>query len=99
LDARSKERYQGEVEEPRPGLRKGHIPTARSTPFSEVLNGGKLKDPAELSGYFATRCPDEKPVIAYCGSGVTACIVAWALEVAGHSPARIYDGSWSEWGA
>ncbi len=99
LDARNKERYQGEVEEPRPGLRKGHIPSALSTPFSEVLNGGKLKDPEELSRYFALCFPHEKPVIAYCGSGVTACILALALEASGHPPARIYDGSWSEWGA
>jgi thiosulfate/3-mercaptopyruvate sulfurtransferase len=98
FDARSAERFAGTVDEPRAGLRRGHIPTAHSTPFASVLNGSHLKQPEELSRFFEARCQSNQPVIAYCGSGVTACIIALAFEVSGRSPARIYDGSWSEWG-
>jgi thiosulfate/3-mercaptopyruvate sulfurtransferase len=98
FDARSTERFAGTVDEPRAGLRRGHIPTAYSTPFAAVLNGPCLKQPGELSHFFEAKCASNPPVIAYCGSGVTACIIALALEVSGRAPARVYDGSWSEWG-
>jgi thiosulfate/3-mercaptopyruvate sulfurtransferase len=98
FDARSAERFSGQVEEPRAGLRRGHIPTAQSTPFASVLEGSRLMSPEDLSRTFDTHCDSNRPVIAYCGSGVTACIIALALEVSGRAPARIYDGSWSEWG-
>lgn len=98
FDARSAERFTGKVDEPRAGLRRGHIPSAHSTPFASVLNGSLLKQPDELSHFFEAKCESNQPVIAYCGSGVTACIIALALEVSGRPPARVYDGSWSEWG-
>lgn len=97
-DARSAERYFGLIEEPRAGLRRGHIPTARSIPFTSVLDGTRMKRQEDLTRTFDSVNQMQLPVIAYCGSGVTACIVALALEVAGGAPARIYDGSWSEWG-
>ena len=99
IDARSKDRFEGLVDEPRAGLRRGHIPTAFSIPFSSVLDGNFMKSAESLSELFLDRVNPEQKIITYCGSGVTACIVALALEVAGLGPARIYDGSWSEWGA
>jgi thiosulfate/3-mercaptopyruvate sulfurtransferase len=97
LDARARERYRGDHEpiDPRPG----HIPGARSAPFSENLAGGEVpvfREPEELRlQYAALGCEGRAPVV-YCGSGVTACHDLLALELAGLS-GRLYAGSWSEW--
>jgi thiosulfate/3-mercaptopyruvate sulfurtransferase len=99
IDARSKERFLGLVDEPRAGLARGHIPTASSLPFTEVLNGPFLKTKTELMRILDPITAPDRSVIAYCGSGVTACIVALALEVADHQSVSVYDGSWSEWGS
>ncbi|NDG85657.1 MAG: sulfurtransferase, partial [Proteobacteria bacterium] len=99
LDARSEERFKGLVDEPRAGLRRGHIPTACSMPFSKVLNGTLLKSAEELKALFQGQGSPDQEVIVYCGSGVTACIVALGLEAAGYPKVSVYDGSWSEWGA
>jgi len=98
LDARSEARFKGLVEEPRAGLSRGHIPSACSMPFSEVLDGSSLKSSEELKRIFLGQLTANQEVIVYCGSGVTACIVALALEVAGYPEVSVYDGSWSEWG-
>ncbi|MDF1726542.1 MAG: 3-mercaptopyruvate sulfurtransferase [Sulfitobacter sp.] len=101
LDARSAARFRGDAPEPREGLRAGHIPGSRSLPYGALLNEDKtMKDEATLRATFEEAGIDlDKPVITTCGSGVTAAILALALERLGHRDWSLYDGSWAEWGA
>ena len=96
LDARVPERYRGEVE---PIDRvAGHIPGARNLPFMELAPDGRFLPPDELRARFeqvGVHSGDD--AVAYCGSGLTACVVALAAEVAGIGATRLYPGSWSEW--
>lgn len=100
VDARSAARFRGEVPEPREGLRQGHIPGSRNVPYTELLNADKtLKDPAACRAVFEQAGVDlSKAIITSCGSGVTAAILALALERMGHRQWSLYDGSWAEWG-
>lgn len=100
VDARTGERFRGEIEEPRPGLRAGHIPGSLNLPFGDLLTSdGTMKDNDALRAAFEAAGVDlKKPVITTCGSGVTASILALGLERLGHSKYAVYDGSWSEWG-
>ncbi len=100
LDARSHERFIGEEEEPRPGLRLGHIPGSRNLHFASLLNTDMTMKPLdELRAIFdATGMDWSKPVITTCGSGVTAAVLSLALERLGKTDHSLYDGSWSEWG-
>ncbi len=99
-DARPAGRFEGRDPEPRPGLRLGHMPGARNIPQGSVINAdGTLKPVAELRDIFKTAGIDpSKPVVATCGSGVTAATLVLALELLGQSNAGLYDGAWSEWG-
>lgn len=98
LDARSAGRFTGAVPEPRPGLSSGHMPGATSVPFTELARDGKLKSADELRAYFAAKSVDlERPITTTCGSGVTAAVIALALEVAGARDVGLYDGSWAEY--
>ncbi len=98
IDARSKGRFAGTENEPRPGLRSGHMPGALNLPFKELLNGYKMKSTDELKSIFQEKIPNQTPLIFSCGSGVTACIVCLAAELIGLKNLKVYDGSWSEWG-
>lgn len=99
LDARPAARFRGAEPEPRPGLKSGHMPGARSTPSADlVTKDGFLKSRAELEAILEG-ANQRQPVICTCGSGVTAAIIALALARLGRRDASVYDGSWAEWGA
>ena len=100
VDARPADRFRGEAPEPRPGLKSGHMPGSLNLPFVEIVEHGRLKPPEALKAAFAAHKVDlAKPIITTCGSGVTAAILALAVEEAGGKVAGLYDGSWAEWGA
>jgi thiosulfate/3-mercaptopyruvate sulfurtransferase len=96
IDGRSAERYAagGEID-PRPG----HIPGARSVPAGSNLDDGFWKSPRALREIYEAVEADGDNVIAYCGSGVTACADLLGRRLAGLPDGRLYPGSWSQWGA
>lgn len=100
VDARAAARFKAEVDEPRPGLKRGHMPGALSVPFTELIGAdGLFKSPEDIAAVFAKNGVDlARPIINTCGSGVTACILALAEAVAGHDGGAVYDASWCEWG-
>jgi thiosulfate/3-mercaptopyruvate sulfurtransferase len=101
LDARGKARFEGNEADPRPGVAPGHIPGARNLPFGTLYaEDGTFKPKAELKRLFAEAGIDPaKPFVATCGSGVTANSLIFAAHLIGNDQAKLYDGSWSEWGA
>jgi len=98
FDARPAARFYAEAPEPRAGLRSGHMPGAQSLPSAALIRDGALKPVSELREIFNGRIAPGKTVVTTCGSGVTAAIISMALEEAGHTGAKLYDGSWAEWG-
>ena len=99
VDARGAPRFEGVVPEPRPGLRSGHMPGARNLPFDQLLMAGHYRGPDEIRRiWVAAGLPERGKIIASCGSGVTASVIALAAEAAGLPPVTVYDASWSEWG-
>jgi thiosulfate/3-mercaptopyruvate sulfurtransferase len=99
VDARSGGRFAGTEPEPRKDLRGGHMPAARNVPFTELVDNGRLASREKIAAAFKKAGVDtEKPIITTCGSGVTAVVLALGLDALGKPPARVYDGSWSEWG-
>lgn len=102
VDARAAARFQGTAPEPRPGLRSGHIPGARSLPFGDLVDTETrtmLAPAAILDRFRASGVDPTRPIVTSCGSGVTACVLSLALERAGIADVPVYDGSWAEWGA
>jgi thiosulfate/3-mercaptopyruvate sulfurtransferase len=99
VDARSAPRFRGDEIEPRPGLRSGHIPGSRNLPWTDLIAEGRLRPASELEKAFADAgFAASGRIIATCGSGVSAAILALALAATGHDRVAVYDGSWAEWG-
>ncbi|MDE2404476.1 MAG: 3-mercaptopyruvate sulfurtransferase [Sphingomonadales bacterium] len=101
LDARGAARFAGTQPEPRPGVSPGHVPGSLNVPYTAMFNpDGTWKDKQGLRAAFEAAGVDlSQPIIASCGSGVTACVLLFALHLLGIERASLYDGSWSEWGA
>ena len=99
VDARAAGRFAGTDPEPRQVPRLGHIPGSKNVPFTGLLNpDGTMRAPEEIKAIFAANGVDSaRPVVASCGSGVSACVIALALATTGNAAAAVYDGSWAEW--
>ncbi len=98
IDARARDRFAGTAPEPRPGLPSGHMPGAFNAPHAELIADGALKSADALKALFDGEGVDlDGPIVATCGSGVSAAIVALALARLGRWDTPIYDGSWTEW--
>jgi thiosulfate/3-mercaptopyruvate sulfurtransferase len=100
-DARGKPRFEGSEADPRPGVAPGHGPGAKNVPFGSLYReDGRFKPIEELRRLFEEAGIDPaQPFVASCGSGVTANSLIFAAHLIGNDDARLYDGSWSEWGA
>jgi thiosulfate/3-mercaptopyruvate sulfurtransferase len=101
LDARAAPRFAGAVAESWPGRRPGRIPGSHNLPYDLLVDArSKTVLPEEtLRRLFADAGIDlGRPVVTSCGSGVTACALAFGLHLLGHSAVAVYDGSWAEWG-
>jgi thiosulfate/3-mercaptopyruvate sulfurtransferase len=101
VDARGKGRFEGSEPDPRPGVAAGHIPGARNLPFASLYReDGRLKSVEELRQMFEQAGVRlEEPFVATCGSGVTANSLIFAAHLLSNDSVRLYDGSWSEYGA
>ena len=101
VDARGKGRFEGSEPDPRAGVAAGHAPGARNLPFGSLYReDGTFEPVTELRRLFAEAGIDPtRPFVASCGSGVTANSLIFAAHLIGNDDIKLYDGSWSEWGA
>jgi thiosulfate/3-mercaptopyruvate sulfurtransferase len=102
VDARAAARFTGETPEPRAGLRQGHIPGSRNLDHAALIDPatGLVKSPEAIKALFEDAGLDPaEPIVASCGSGVSACVLAFGLALIGRQDVPVYDGSWTEWGA
>lgn len=101
IDARPAERFNGHAEEPRPGLRSGHIPHSINLPLGSLKNNqGQLLEELSLKEAIEDAGIDlSKPIITTCGSGVTAAALAWLFYDIGKYDVAVYSGSWADYGA
>ncbi|EOA38031.1 hypothetical protein CARUB_v10009502mg, partial [Capsella rubella] len=99
IDARAKARFDGTAPEPRKGIPSGHIPGSKCVPFPEMFDSSQTLLPAEeLKKRFEQEGISlDSPIMASCGTGVTACILTLGLHRLGKADVPIYDGSWTEW--
>lgn len=101
VDARAAGRFSGELPEPRAGIRSGHIPDSLNVPVTSLFDPDTklLKTTSELKQIIESGGVDlAERITTTCGSGVTACALALALELVGHQQVSMFDGSWAEWG-
>lgn len=100
VDARPAARFRGEAPEPRAGLRSGHMPGALNLPSPQLFAPDGTMWPRDKLEEIISRVglDLDRPVIASCGSGITACVIALALARLGRWRTAVYDGSWAEWG-
>ena len=101
VDARSRDRFEGKVDEPRPGLKKGCIIGSKNIPYKDCINSvtNTFKSKPELIKIFTQNNIDiSRPIVFTCGSGMTACVLGMAYFIISGKNAVIYDGSWSEYG-
>ena len=100
IDARSRGRFAATEPEIRSGLRGGHIPGSLNLPYTELFTAdGVLRPEAEVRAAFRSAGLEaDRPVVATCGSGVSAAVLALAMYRLGRRDAAVYDGSWTEWG-
>ena len=101
VDARSRDRFEGKTEEPRPGLKRGCIPGSKNIPFQKCidLETRTFKTKSELINIFKENNVDYyKSTVFMCGSGVSACVLGLAYFLISDKNALIYDGSFAEWG-
>lgn len=101
VDARSRGRFAATEPEVRPGLRGGHIPGSKNLPYAELFSPADdvLRPDADVRAAFEGAGLDlSRPVVATCGSGVSAAVLALAMYRLGRRDAAVYDGSWTEWG-
>lgn len=101
VDARGAGRFTGEEAEPRPGMASGHIPGSRNLPQGELFNPDNSwkRGDALRAAFDAAGVDLGKPMVATCGSGITACVLLFGAHLLGKEDFKLYDGSWSEWGA
>ncbi len=101
VDARSADRVYGSGIDPVHGGENGRIPGSLNLPFGQLYGlDGTFKSPGELRIAFENAGVDlTRPVVTTCGSGVTACVLLFALHLAGKDSTALYDGSWLEWSA
>ena len=101
VDARNRERFEGKVDEPRPGLKKGSIVGSKNIPFKDCIDSktNTFKTKSELIKIFnKNKVDSSKPIAFTCGSGMTACVLGMAYSIISGKNAVIYDGSWAEYG-
>jgi thiosulfate/3-mercaptopyruvate sulfurtransferase len=101
VDARGPGRFTGDEPEPRPGIASGHIPGSKNLPQGRLFEpdnswkrGEALRDAFAAAGVDLSR-----PMVTTCGSGITAAVLLFGAHLLGKEDVRLYDGSWSEWGA